>query len=293
LFNLLTRTNQLPEQAHTVSLEDGCLFVDSQKPGEPFTRALVQQYRRHLERGQHLSASTINVRLAPIRKLAAEAADNGLLDPVIASGIARIKGVKRLGVRLGKWATPEQALELLQAPDVTTLKGNRDRAILFTLLGCALRRSELTQLRLDDLAEREGRWVFVDIKGKGKRVRTVTVPDWVYRALRHWLDAAKITKTKERIFRAVHKGGKIWGQGLTDSAVWEIVLRYAQQTSLGRLAPHDLRRSCAKLCRQAGGSLEQIQFLLGHASIQTTERYLGGKQELRIAVNDKMGMEVP
>jgi len=55
---------------------------------------------------------------------------------------------------------------------------------------------------------------------------------------------------------------------------------------------HD-RRTCAKLCRQAGGSLEQIQFLLGHASIQTTERYLGGKQELRTAVNDNLGIGVP
>ena len=85
----------------------------------------------------------------------------------------------------------------------------------------------------------------------------------------------------------------IWGQSLTESAVWEMVVSYARQTSLGRLAPHDLRRTCAKLCRQAGGSLEQIQFLLGHASIQTTERYLGGKQELRTAVNDNLGIGVP
>ena len=78
----------------------------------------------------------------------------------------------------------------------------------------------------------------------------------------------------------------IWGQSLTESAVWQMVVSYARQTSLGRQAPHDLRRTCAKLCRQPGGSLEQIQVLLGHASIQTTERYLGGKQELRTAVND-------
>jgi integrase len=58
-----------------------------------------------------------------------------------------------------------------------------------------------------------------------------------------------------------------------------------------KLAPHDLRRTCARLCHLAGGELDQIQFLLGHVSIQTTERYLGCKQKLRDAVNDRMGIE--
>jgi integrase len=278
-------------RAYAKALANFFAWVDSKRPGQPFNKALVQEYRRHLESQQQLSSSTINVRLAPIRKLASEAADNGLLDPLVASGIARVKGARQLGVRLGKWATGNEALELLRAPDPKTLKGMRDRAMLFVLVGCGLRRSELTHLETDDLKQLEGRWVFADIQGKGKRVRTVTVPDWVYRAIRDWLDVTNIIEG--RVFRAVHKGGVIWGQGLTESAVWEMVVRYAHETSLGRLAPHDLRRTCAKLCRQAGGSLEQIQFLLGHASIQTTERYLGGKQELRTAVNDNLGIGVP
>ena len=57
-----------------------------------------------------------------------------------------------------------------------------------------------------------------------------------------------------------------------------------------RLAPHDLRRTC-RLCHLACGELDQIQFLLGHVSIQTTERYLGRKQKLHIAVNDRLGIE--
>jgi integrase len=68
--------------------------------------------------------------------------------------------------------------------------------------------------------------------------------------------------------------------------------RYAKATDLGKLAPHDLRRTCAKLCRKAGGELEQIQLLLGHASIQTTERYLGTEQALAHAVNDAIGLEM-
>jgi integrase len=69
------------------------------------------------------------------------------------------------------------------------------------------------------------------------------------------------------------------------------VVEYAQQIGLNRLAPHDLRRTCAKIIRKNGGKLEQIAFLLGHSSIQTTERYLGSEQELEIAVNDGMGLE--
>ena len=70
------------------------------------------------------------------------------------------------------------------------------------------------------------------------------------------------------------------------------MLKYAKATSLGKLSPHDLRRTCAKLCRKAGGDLEQIQMLLGHASIQTTERYLGTEQNLNKAVNDDMGLDL-
>jgi integrase len=239
-------------RAYAKALADFFAWVDAKKPGQPFNKALVQEYRGHLESHQQLSFSTINVRLAPIRKLASEAADNGLLDPLVASGIAQIKGARQLGVRLGKWATANEALELLRAPDAETLKGKRDRAMLFVLVGCALRRSELTHLETSDLKQLDGRWVFADIQGKGKRVRTVTVPNWVYRGIRDWLDSTTITEG--RIFSAVHKGGVIWGQGLTESAVWEMVVRYVRETSLGRLAPHDLRRTCAKLCRQAGGA---------------------------------------
>ncbi len=70
-----------------------------------------------------------------------------------------------------------------------------------------------------------------------------------------------------------------------------IVIAAAARADIPKLAPHDLRCTCARLCHVAGGELDQIQFLLGHVSIQTTEQYLGCKQKLRYAVNDKMGIE--
>ena len=73
--------------------------------------------------------------------------------------------------------------------------------------------------------------------------------------------------------------------------LWHVVKAAAKRAAISNLAPHDLRRSCARLYHLAGGELEQIQFLLGHASVQTTERYLGCKQKLQHAVNDRMGLE--
>ena len=78
---------------------------------------------------------------------------------------------------------------------------------------------------------------------------------------------------------------------MTDRVVWHVVKDYAAKLGLPELAPHDLRRSCARLCHVAGGELEQIQFLLGHISVQTTEKYLGCKQRIRNAVNDRIGIE--
>ncbi len=78
---------------------------------------------------------------------------------------------------------------------------------------------------------------------------------------------------------------------MTDKVVWHVVKKNVAKLGLSKVAPHDLRRSCARLCHASGGGLEQIQFLLGHTSVQTTERYLGCKQRLRGAVNDQIGIE--
>jgi len=256
-------------------------------PRGPLSKAVVQSYRAEFDR-LGLASSTINVRLAAIRKLASEAADNGLLDPALAAGIARVKGAKQLGVRAGNWLTREQAHLLLLAPDAATLKGKRDRAVLGVLIGCGLRRAELVALTLDDLQQREGRWVWIDRVGKGSRLRSVPVPNWVKTLLDDWIVASGVQDGK--VFRAVDKVDRIWGSGITEKVVWWTVLEYARPLGFVNLAPHDLRRTCAKLCRAGGGDLEQIQLLLGHVSIQTTERYLGTRQNLAQAVNDNLGI---
>ena len=106
-----------------------------------------------------------------------------------------------------------------------------------------------------------------------------------------WLQAANLTAGN--LFRRVNKNRSAWGEGLTEKAVWHVVREYVRKAGIEELAPHDLRRTCARLGHAAGGELEQIQFLLGHASIQTTERYLGCKQRIRSAVNERIGIEPP
>jgi integrase len=253
--------------------------------GRLLSRALLMEYRTTMD---HLSPSTINVRLSAIRKLVGEARRNGIIGLEEAANLSDVPNVRQKGTRLGNWLTREQAKELLAVPDRSTLKGKRDYVIIALLVGCALRRRELASLQIDDIQLREGRWVIIDLLGKGGRIRTVAVPIWVKQGIEAWLAAAKIDKGS--LLRPLSKSGKIVGDELGDWAIWSVVEQSSKQIGMEHFGAHDLRRTCAKLCRKNGGDLEQIKFLLGHSSIQTTERYLGSEQEIVIAVNDNLGL---
>ena len=259
-----------------------------QEPRAGFTKATVAAWRVALE-ARGLRAVSINVRITAVRKLAVEAADNGLLAPELASGITRVKGVPSKGVRLGNWLSARQAQTLLNTPDTATTKGLRDRAILAVLLGCGLRRSEVAALTMEHVQQRDGRWCIVDLIGKHGRVRTVPMPTWVKVAIDSWTTNSGLSDG--HVFRAVNRAG-IAQAPLSEKVVWQLLQRYAAAAGVPGIAPHDPRRTCAKLCRAAGGELEQIQLLLGHASVQTTERYLGTKQDLVHAPNDGIKLRV-
>lgn len=93
------------------------------------------------------------------------------------------------------------------------------------------------------------------------------------------------------MFRAINKAGRIAPNGFSPKVIWSIVTSACRDSGLPGVAPHDLRRTCARLCHDAGGQIEQIQYLLGHESVQTTERYIGRKQRLRNGVDDRIGLE--
>ncbi|SPE43061.1 Integrase family protein (fragment) [Candidatus Sulfopaludibacter sp. SbA3] len=126
--------------------------------------------------------------------------------------------------------------------------------VLSVLLACGLRRHEVAELSIDHLQKREGHWAIVNLSGKGGHVRTVPVPDWVYCELSVWMEAAGVKAG--RLFRRVSSAGKAWGEGVTEKLAWHVVKEFATKIGATNLAPHDLRRTCARLCRAAGGELE-------------------------------------
>jgi site-specific recombinase XerD len=258
--------------------------------GRPqLSKAVVQRYASEL-REAGMAPSSINQRLSAIRKLASEAADNGALDPQIANGIRAVKGARREGRRTGNWLTREEAQEWLGAPDKRTMRGRRDRALLAVLIGCGLRRSEAAGLTFEHVQQRDGRWVLVDLIGKRDKVRSVPMPNWAKAAIDEWSVASGVSEGL--VFRAVNKGDRVVGEGITPQAIYNIIVGYAEELKKKGVAPHDLRRTFAKLAHKGGAAIDQIQLSLGHESIQTTEDYLGVEQDLTDAPCDHLGLKL-
>ena len=192
---------------------------------------------------RRLGSSSIIIRMSAIRKLAAEAADNGLLAPELAQGISRVKSVKSTGIRVGNWLSQRQAQALLSAPDISTVRGLRDRAILAVLLGCGLRRSEVAALTFAHVQQRDGRWCIVDLVGKHGRVRTAPMPAWVKVAMDAWTSPAGFAAG--HVFRPVNRAGAVTGERLGEKVVWQMLRTVCGR---GRHARHCTPRP-TPLCR--------------------------------------------
>ena len=170
---LNTLTSKSGQRSYDRAITD---FVDwyCSEPRLAFNRTVVLRYRIYLEQRQY-AATTINLRLAAVRRVAYEAADSGLLSPELAAGIRRVKGVRRIGVRIGNWLTAEQSKRLLAGADRESLRGKRNYAMLAMLIGCGLRRGELLALRVDSIQLREEHWVIADLLA-GVPVILIRVP---------------------------------------------------------------------------------------------------------------------
>src|SRR5262249_32653476 len=187
------------------------------EPRLSFSKNVVLRYRIHLE-SRSLAPGTINLRLGAVRRLAYEASDCGLLSPDLAAGIRRVKGARRLGVRIGNWLTVEEGRRLIGAFGTLTPKQRRNRAMIAVLIGCGLRKAEAASLKLEDIQLREGHWVIADLNGKGGHIRTVPMPDWVKRSVDEWAALAAIISGP--LFRAINKAGRVSGNGFTPKVIW-------------------------------------------------------------------------
>jgi site-specific recombinase XerC len=154
--------------------------------------------------------------------LAYEAADCGLLSADLAAGIRGVKGAKRLGAPSGDWLTAEQGKHLLPTTDIASLRGKRDYATLAILLGCGLRRAELTALRVEAIQQSEEHSVIADLVGKGGHIRTIPVPDWVKAGIDCWMVASGIASGT--LLRSINKAGRngTWGAS-SDSAMQSMI----------------------------------------------------------------------
>ena len=280
LVNLVLAELSSPEtrRNYARSIADFVLFAGDR----PVELRLLLQWRDELSR--KLSSASVNVRLAAVRKLIRKAKRIDLIDDGEAASLLEMRGLPFRGSRAGNWLTQDQTRRLLASPDRKTIRGKRNYCILALLVGCALRRDELARLEVKSIQQREGRWVILNIHSKGGRVRTVAIPSFVVLAIGEWKKASGIESGK--LIRQL----TLKPEGLSPECIWKIVHKAALGIGIPNIGPHDLRRTCAQLCRAKGERIEHIQAMLGHEELNTTDRYLNSTMDFKNAVNDNMGL---
>ena len=246
-------------------------FIGHLSSSNPLSRESAERYLDDIP-----EASLANQCLSAIKRLAEQAASHGWLDWPTAVQIRTIRARRVLGTRTGNWLTLEQAAAMIAAPDARTLPGLRDQTVLALLLGCGIRRQELSALQVGQIQTRDDRTLLIDIKGKGNRLRSVSVPAWANAILNDWLHFSR-TKSGP-IISGFTSVGTLRPTPLSPSAIWDIVTDYAARIGV-TCSPHDMRRTYAELAQKGEAPIQVIQQSLGHSSVATTERYLKSGKE--------------
>lgn len=248
-------------------------------------KATIETHKQYLK-DSGIADSSINQRLAAIKRFASEAYDNGLLSDSVYHGINNVKSIKRTGNVTGNWLNKDESKDLIKTPDTTTAKGLRDSALLALMLYSGLRREEICSLQVKHLQRRDGKWVLLNFIGKGNKTRTVPINNDCKKVIDKWLDIYEHTDDSY-IFCGVHRSGTIIGSQLTGDAILKIIRSYNPD-----VAAHDLRRTFAKLALKGGTSIEQISQTLGHSSIVVTQRYLGLELDLENTASDSIKLDL-
>ena len=222
-----------------------------------------------------LAPSTVNVKMAAVRSLVHRAANEGWISAADEEQILKCLHARPVtGRREGQRMPLADVQRCLRLPDRATLAGKRDYALLGVLFACGLRRAELCNLEVKTIGRLNEGWALIDLVGKRQKVRSIPLETPIKDGIDEWLAAAKISSG-----RAIRKNGKVWGNGLDESAIWQIVRYYTAQVGHENFAPHDARRSCVSIYYDAKAPLKQIQFLLGHDKLDTTARYVNDEQK--------------
>lgn len=281
--------------AHTRRSYGRCLEVlMTWLDGRALTYAELMSYRAHLV-SEKLTPQNINQQLAAARFFLREMASRGRIEPDAAEAIGSVKNLKIRGRKLGNWLDVKQAQSFLDAPDLSTPLGLRDRAILGLMIGAGLRRSEVVALEVRHFEKRDGRWVIVGIQGKHGRTRNVPIADWIKALVDAWTQRAGIASgpiVRRAFWSEKERRLTVQPGAITSGALFYITKRYGKTLSLFSVAPHDLRRTFARLAFEGKAPLKQIQLALGHGDQATTERYVNAQQDLQTSPSDLLGIEV-
>lgn len=271
--------------------------------GKPLSFETLETYKEEMMRDGR-GETGINQALTAIRKLIRKLPKYGLMTQEQADIICSVESIKIRGKKTHNWLTVKEAETLLAAPKeskrANSLLAYRDRAILALLVGCGLRRSEVQSVTVEHIQQREGRWVIVDIVGKRNKARTVPMAGWCKAVIDQWLERSGIKEGqiirqcswKVQIDDGLQFTRLYIGDSLSTTSIYNAVGRYSM-AALGRMiAPHDLRRSFAKIARKNGALLEQIMQNLGHESLETTQTYLGLEIDYQNSPSDLLGLKV-
>ena len=186
------------------------------------------------------------------------------------------------GERAHTWLNLAEVRTLVHLPVTETTIGLRDRVALGLLVGAGLRRDELVNLQWNQVTE-QGERTVLSITGKGNKNRVIPISDKLVSLLDQWAD---VIGRDGFVIRSVRKGGKDIGKHMCGQSVLELVDKYGRMLGKEKLRPHDLRRTYARIGYDSGVDIGQISKLLGHASIATTQRYLGLEIDLNKTVSD-------
>lgn len=235
----------------------------------PLTKRTVQEYKAHLL-ASGLAAATVNLALTAIRRLATEAADNGLLNERTAAAVRRVKNVRNETVPAGRSLAPGEIAGLMRAcADDPTPAGARDAALIALLYVTGARRSEVAALDVADFDADTGGLTIRH--GKGNKQRMVYATNGALDALRDWLEVRG--EPGGALFCPVNKSGRVTIRQMTGQAVRRILEKRTRQAGIEDATPHDFRRAMVGDMLDAGADLATVQRVCGHASPATTARY--------------------
>jgi integrase len=183
------------------------------------------------------------------------------------------------GTRFHTWLTAEQVTEITSIPDRSTLAGMRDFICLATLLATGLRREEFCNLTFSQLRQQGNRYL-LDIVGKGRKKRSIPISRALAGHLKQW----ERQIGGGNVARSLING--TLGESMTPDGLFRLVKRYGAMIGADAAATHDTRRTYAMLGLEAGIPIHQISVLMGHESIDTTERYLNLTVDMERTISD-------